>query len=112
MTVDFGGIAPVSEGWEEAPVHGRGRGTPGSALGAPSAELSLVGLRPRRARLRFTRRPDSNHDAREEQEQSTGGSRKPALTGVPPNPGGSVLRADVGPFCAPITRWTWHGPPE
>ena len=41
----------------------------GSALGAPSAELSLVGLRPRRARLRFTRRQQRNQTANEEQEQ-------------------------------------------
>jgi hypothetical protein len=39
------------------------------AFGAPSAELSLVGLRPRRAQLRFTRRPESSHDARKEQDQ-------------------------------------------
>ena len=66
--MDFRGIAPVSEGRQESPPATRvGRG-PG-AFGAPSAELSLVGLRPRRARLRFTRRLEGNDNAREGQEQ-------------------------------------------
>ena len=66
--MDFRGIAPVSEGGEEGPPTtsvGRGPG----AFGAPSAGLSLVGLRPRRARLRFTRRRQSTDNALEGQEQ-------------------------------------------
>jgi hypothetical protein len=39
------------------------------AFGAPSAGLSLVGLRPRRAQLRFTRRAESSHDVRKVQDQ-------------------------------------------
>ena len=42
------------------------------AFGAPSAGLSLVGLRPRRAQLRFTRRAESSHDARKVQDQRAG----------------------------------------
>jgi hypothetical protein len=45
------------------------RATLTSAIGAPSAGLSLVGLRPRRARLRFTRQRQSNETTAEEQEQ-------------------------------------------
>jgi hypothetical protein len=41
-----------------------------SAFGAPSAGLSLVGLRPRRARLCFTRRQHGNESAVEEQVQA------------------------------------------
>ena len=65
MQVDFQGIAPVSEGGvQEGPRPLVERG-PRSAFGAPSAELSLGGLRPRRARFRFTRRrDDSQHDPR------------------------------------------------
>ena len=39
------------------------------AFGAPSAGLSLIGLRPRRAQLRFTRLAESSHDARKVQDQ-------------------------------------------
>jgi hypothetical protein len=46
-------------------------------LGAPSAGLSLVGLRPRRARLRFTRRGHGNERALAQQEQG----RKPIPKG-------------------------------
>jgi hypothetical protein len=46
-----------------------------SAIGAPSAGLSLVGLRPRSARLRFTRPRQSNPRAVEEQDQARGWSR-------------------------------------
>jgi hypothetical protein len=45
---------------------------PPSAIGAPSAELSLDGLRPRRARLRFTRRRDDSDNDRRGQEQCQG----------------------------------------
>ena len=41
-------------------------------FGAPSAGLSLVGLRPRRAQLRFTRRAESSHDAYKVQDQRAG----------------------------------------
>ena len=78
VAVDFGGIAPVSEGSEEGPPAtsvGRGPG----AFGAPSAELSLVGVRPRRARLRFTRRRQGNGNALERQEQG----RELGLSGQP-----------------------------
>ena len=49
-------------------AHQRGAREP-SAIGTPSAGLSRVGLRPRRARLRFTRRRESNDQAFVEQEQ-------------------------------------------
>jgi hypothetical protein len=64
-------MAPVSDGketglppplWKEA--------TSRSAIGAPSTGLSLVGLRPRRARLRFTQRQKSNQTTVEEQEEA------------------------------------------
>ena len=50
----LGGITPVSDGNKKRPpmtFATRGLMHPG----APSAWLSLVGLRPRRARLRFTK---------------------------------------------------------
>ena len=50
--VGFQGMAPVTDGPQRSgPGAGvrRGRGT----IGAPSTRVSLVGLRPRRARLRF-----------------------------------------------------------
>src|SRR5262245_47242828 len=76
----------------------------GCAIGTPSAGLSLVGLRPRRARLRLTRRREGTEHACEEQEQRPGaGPERLARPGGPLNPGGSLLLADVGPFCAPIT---------
>jgi hypothetical protein len=59
---------------EGAPGHQRGTGAP-SAIGTPSARLSLIGLRPRRARLRFTRRADANEQAEKEQEQRPGASQ-------------------------------------
>ena len=40
-----------------------------SAIGAPSAKLSLVGLRPRRARLRFTRQRHGSQKKVEKQVQ-------------------------------------------
>ena len=55
--------APAQQSWTGAILK--------SAIGAPSAELSLVGLRPRRARLRFTRRRHGNRDESEEQEQDS-----------------------------------------
>src|SRR5262245_65880301 len=79
-----------------------------SALGAPSAGLSLVGLRPRRARLRFTRRREGNNRAFEEQEEGHGPTSE-GYAGVPLNPGGSVLLAEVGPDCAPIASWLTQG---
>jgi hypothetical protein len=75
-----------------------------SAIGAPSAGLSLVGLRPRRARLRFTRQRQGNQKAVEEQEQAHGWTRRPAPIGEHSNPGGSLFGADVGPFYMPITN--------
>ena len=58
----FGGMARVSDGRQRPPGSA---GEPGStdAIGAPSAGLSLGGLRARRARLRFTRR--GNHTGKE-----------------------------------------------
>jgi len=53
---------------EGALAHPRGARAP-SAIGTPSAELSLVGLRPRRARLRFTRRRERNEQPQKKQEQ-------------------------------------------
>src|SRR6266508_1076252 len=108
--VDFPGIAPVSDGRETGPRPPAWAGAPWeSAIGAPSAEVSLVGLRPRRARLRFPRRPECSPAGRKEQEQGAGsGAQKPLPIGVPLNPGGSVLRAGVGPFCAPITSRDRH----
>ena len=50
---------------------------PQSAFGAPSAELSLGGLRPRRARFRFTRRRDDSQDGQQEQGQCHGPLVKP-----------------------------------
>ena len=43
-----------------------------SAFGAPSAGLSLGGLRPRRARFRFTRPRDDSQNRRKQQGQSQG----------------------------------------
>jgi hypothetical protein len=66
--MDFRGMAPVSDGAEEAPratLVGEGP----RAIGSPSAGLSLVGLRPRRARLCFTRRAESNETVGNWQEQ-------------------------------------------
>jgi hypothetical protein len=68
--------------------------------GTPSAGLSLGRLRPRRACLRFTRRPQSNQDAPRESSASV---HEPNQSRVPLNLGGPLLCADVGPFCAPIT---------
>src|SRR5260370_31912352 len=76
------------------------RATLKSAIGAPSAGLSLVGLRPRRARLRFTQQQQGNPKAVEAQEQRLHAT---APDTEPLNPGGSLLHADVGPFYMPIT---------
>ena len=56
----FGGIIPVSDSGEKGPrpPGGRGRLEKPSAHRRPS--YPLVGLRPRRARLRFTRRGERN----------------------------------------------------
>ncbi len=61
---------------EGAHAHQRGARGP-SAIGTPSTGLSLVGLRPRRARLRFTRRREGNDQPQKKQEQrpSTGEER-------------------------------------
>jgi hypothetical protein len=67
---DFGGMALVSEG-RESPEAWSFRGLP-VAIGAPSTRLSLVGLRPRRARLRFTWPADGNDFTTELQEQDHG----------------------------------------
>jgi hypothetical protein len=59
VVVRFGGIAPASEsvGTKQAPDHFVEAGAiVGSALGAPSAGLSLGRLLASRAHLRFTRR--------------------------------------------------------
>ena len=53
---------------EGALGHQRGPRVP-SAIGTPSAGLSLGGLRARRARLRFTRRQESSQAQRREQGQ-------------------------------------------
>src|SRR5947208_9257686 len=65
------------------------------------------GLRPRRARFRFTRRTNPNKTTTEEQEQTSVAVAK----GLAPRsihlaPGGPLLLADVGPFCLPITTTT------
>jgi len=54
------------------------------AIGAPSARLSLIGLRPRRARLRFTWRRNGNNVVREvqEQEHGSGPAKEDRLTCV------------------------------
>ena len=63
-------MAPVSNGTKKAPDQQSWTGAVlKSAIGAPSAELSLVGLRPRRARLRFTRQRHGNQKAIEKQDQ-------------------------------------------
>jgi len=63
-------MAPVADGKEKAPGQQSWTGAIlKSAIGAPSAELSLVGLRPRRARLRFTRQRHGNPKAVEKQEE-------------------------------------------
>jgi len=46
-----------------------GGGRLGCTIGTPSTRLSLVGLRPRRARLRFTRRRKRNDKTAEEQDE-------------------------------------------
>ena len=70
---------------------------------ALDAKELAVGLRPRRARLRFTRQRHGNHKEFEKQEQDRRGQEGPTTIGQLLNPGGSLLRADVGPFYAPIT---------
>src|SRR5438093_4578423 len=62
-------------GWREGPRPTLWKRGPQSAFGAPSAELSLGGLRPRRARFRFTRRRDDSDNSRKKQGQ--GQSRWP-----------------------------------
>ena len=52
----FGGMAPVTDGAEGPQPPAWPRARLRSTIGAPSAGLSLGGLRARRARLRFTRR--------------------------------------------------------
>ena len=103
-------MAPVSDGKKKAPGQQAWTGAIlKSAIGAPSAELSLVGLRPRRARLRFTRRANRSKTTEEEQEQwSASVANGLASTSVRLNPGGSVFRAEVGPFWAPITTLLWR----
>ena len=92
----------------EAPGHRSGRGLKGNAIGAPSAELSLVGLRPRRARLRFTRRQEGNARAAAEQEQPDGQAAKRFRFGRGNGnllkPGGSVLDEEVVPFWTRISN--------
>src|SRR4051794_39741916 len=66
------------------------------------------GLRPRRARFRFTRRTNRNKTTTEEQEQTS----VAVANGLAPRsihlaPGGPLLLADVGPFCLPITKDNW-----
>ncbi len=79
-------MTPVSDGkrkkgprpptWAGATLRG--------AIGTPSARLSLVGLRPRRARLRFTWQAESNEHAHKEQEQGRGAGHGSLLRQVYP----------------------------
>jgi len=62
------------------------------------------GLRPRRARFRFTRRTNRNKTTTEEQEQtSVAVANGLAPRSIHLTPGGPLLLADVGPFWLPIT---------
>lgn len=71
--MDFQGMAPVSErGKKEGSSSNVVEARTPSAFGAPSAELSLGGLRPRRARFRFTRRRDDSQDGHRGQAQCQG----------------------------------------
>jgi hypothetical protein len=78
--LDFQGITRVSERGERAPGLARPAPGPRWPFGTPSAGLSLVGLRPRRARLRFTRQRHGNQTAIEKQEQERSWSRRDSHT--------------------------------
>src|SRR6202050_5427203 len=72
----FGGMTPVPEWWrgkKQPPDHQRGRGHLAVApLGTPSPELSLGGLRARRARHRFTRGGEATAESKNKQGQVSG----------------------------------------
>src|SRR5215472_6463794 len=92
-------MAPVSDGGEGPPAHLRGaRGPVPSAHRRPGYPLSgCVPAEPDSVSPggpTLTNRPRRN---------KSNDPERPALRSVPLNPGGSVLLADVGPFCAPIT---------
>ena len=70
--------------WEEGCLGEVSRQGSDTSLTRPSARLSLVGLRPRRARLRFTRRADGNEPAQQEQEQRPGAGQRAPLDEVYP----------------------------
>ena len=73
MKMDFQGMdSGVRRGEERGPSSNVVEARAPSAFGAPSAELSLGGLRPRRARFRFTRRRDDSQDGQQEQGQCQG----------------------------------------
>jgi hypothetical protein len=57
--LDFGGMARVSKGTKKMASDDKTSSEAACALGAPLAWLFLIGLRPRRARLRFTKH--NNH---------------------------------------------------
>ena len=98
----------MSEGGQEAPGHRGGRGRP---CEAPSAHrrpgYPLSGCVPAEPDSVSPGGGNSNQKATREQDARPAwrGHEGPAPTGVPLNPGGPVLLADVGPFYAPITKW-------
>jgi hypothetical protein len=119
-------MAPVSNGTKNDPRPPTWKGAVlRNAIGAPSTGLSLVELRPRRARLRFTRQRHGNQTTVQKQEQvlvkkgqprsvNSGGSG--SLRNVAyqysaeqysaetrTQGGGSVFDKQVGPFSTSIS---------
>ena len=118
---DPGILGGMDSGVPKAKKKPRGRQPNGaSALDAPSARLSLVRLRPRRARLRFTRRVD---DIGERREGPEGAGRAPARSAAEdvdghgqvrpvrqPSKGWCGLRGRNHEFCPPAAGRPGGGP--
>src|SRR6516225_7032305 len=92
----FGGMAPASDSGEEVPLSRPPRGT--RAIGAPSAGLSLDGLRSRRAHLRFTRHFQAT--AAVSESQGVWGRK----TGQRCSEGSPFFGLDNGVHLTPLTR--------
>jgi len=86
------------------PDHLRGRGHVGMHQWHTVGRAIPGGLRPRRARFRFTRRANRSKSTIEEQEQTSAAVANGLVPrSIQMNPGGPGLLADVGPFWLPIT---------
>jgi hypothetical protein len=78
----FQGMALASDGWQEGPAE-RGAAGPGASSARRRPGYPLVGLRPRRARLRFTQPEKSNPNPQ-------GGARPVCQEGAAGNGGRQV----------------------